>query len=291
VFKRLCLIGVGLIGGSIACAARQQRLCREIVALADVCYRPELDAACALGVIDAYYSDPETALEGADCVIIATPVGAVPAVIRLVAPYWNRHTLYSDVCSTKASVVQALETVFGCVPDNFVPAHPIAGAERSGVQAAAADLFRQRRLIITPLADTDLDAVRRISLFWERIGSKVSLMTVAHHDKVLAATSHLPHILAFALVGLLGRKDEQQEIFKYAAGGFKDFSRIASSDPTMWLDICQANKGEILPLLQQFRAELGAIEQLLQENQSQPLFDTFAYARQARQRFLDQFAD
>lgn len=153
------------------------------------------------------------------------------------------------------------------------------------------DLFQNRRLIITPLAYTDPEAVAKITAFWERIGSSVSVMSVEHHDTVLAATSHLPHILAFALVGLLGHKDEQREIFKYAAGGFKDFSRIASSDPTMWLDICLANKNEIIPLIQQLKDELSNVEQLLVNDQAQQLFDTFTYARNARQRFLDTLDD
>lgn len=291
MFKRLCIIGVGLIGGSIARAARQQGLCDEIVAFGGVAQLPHLQAAQALGVIDHFYTDPAAALEQADCVIIATPVGAVQSVFQQIAPFWNPHTVYSDACSTKASVVAAAEAVFGRVPSNFVAAHPIAGAERSGVAAANAELFNHRRLIITPLADTDNNALERITQFWIAIGSSVSLMSVEHHDTVLAATSHLPHILAFALVGLLGHKDEQKEIFKYAAGGFKDFSRIASSDPTMWLDICLANQQEIIPLLQQFRAELAKVEQMLADNQAQPLFETFTYARNARQRFLDQLED
>lgn len=291
MFKRLCIIGVGLIGGSIARAAREQGLCREIVGYGQSRNLPNLEIARQLGVIDAYYTDAGLALENADCVIIATPVGTVQAIFEQLAPYWNVGAIYSDACSTKGSVIAAAQAVFGKVPENFVPAHPIAGAERSGVEASSADLFKHRRLILTPLPDTDSRALESIRQFWERIGSSVSMMAVEHHDTVLAATSHFPHILAFALVGLLGRKDEQREIFKYAAGGFKDFSRIASSDPTMWQDICLANKQEIIPLIRQFQAELSKIEQLLAEDQAQQLFDTFTYARNARQRFLDQQED
>ncbi|MDD2760848.1 MAG: prephenate dehydrogenase/arogenate dehydrogenase family protein [Methylomonas sp.] len=291
MFKRLCVIGVGLIGGSIARAARAQGLCDEIVAFGRERNLPNLQKAKELGVVDAFYTDIAQALENADLVIIATPVGTMQGIFEQIKPYWNRDTVYSDAGSTKGSVVAAAEAAFGMVPSNFVPAHPIAGAERSGVEAAMADLFQNRRLIITPVAGTDSEAVDKLSLFWERIGSSVSVMTVDHHDTVLAATSHLPHILAFALVGLLGRKDEQREIFKYAAGGFKDFSRIASSDPTMWLDICLANKDEIIPLIRQLKDELSHIEQLLVEDRSQALFDTFTYARNARQRFLDTLDD
>ena len=291
MFKRLCLIGLGLIGGSIARAARQHGLAEEIVAYAPAAYQANLDTARQLGVIDHCYTEISAALQAADCVIIATPVGAVPGVLSELAPYWRDDVVYSDACSTKGSVVAAAQAVFGQVPTNFIPAHPIAGAERSGVEASSAELFSERRLIITPLTDSNPQALAKISRFWQGIGAQVSEMTVEHHDTVLAATSHLPHILAFTLVGLLGRKDEQREIFKYAAGGFKDFSRIASSDATMWLDICLANKLEILPLIQQFQTELGALARQLQENQTQQLFESFTYARNARQRYLDQLED
>lgn len=291
MFKRLCVIGTGLIGGSIARAAREQGLCEEIVAFGREKNLPNLQLARELGVIDRFYTDIGLALHNADLVIVATPVGSMRSIFEAIKPYWHPEALYSDAGSTKGSVVEAVEAAFGHVPNNFVPAHPIAGAERSGVEAAQADLFRNRRLIITPLENTDAALVEKLSRFWQQIGSSVSLMSVEHHDTVLAATSHLPHILAFALVGLLGRKDEQREIFKYAAGGFKDFSRIASSDPTMWQDICLANKHEIIPLIQQFKAELSHIEQLLADDNTRQLFDTFTYARNARQRFLETFDD
>lgn len=291
MFKRLCVIGTGLIGGSIARAARAQNLCDEIVAFGREKNLPNLQLAKDLGVIDEFYTNMAAALEQADLVIVATPVGSMQNIFEAIKPYWNPQTLYSDAGSTKGSVVAAVRAVFGEVPVNFVPAHPIAGAERSGVDASTTDLFKNRRLILTPLDNTDNIAVERLQQFWQAIGSSVSIMNVEHHDTVLAATSHLPHILAFALVGLLGRKDEQREIFKYAAGGFKDFSRIASSDPTMWQDICLANKTEIIPLIQQFQAELSHIEQMLQQDQAQQLFDSFTYARNARQRFLDTLDD
>ena len=291
MFKRLCVIGTGLIGGSIARAARAQGLCDEIVAFGREKNLPNLQLAKDLGVIDEFYTNMAAALEQADLVIVATPVGSMQNIFEAIKPYWNPQTIYSDAGSTKGSVVAAVRAVFGEVPANFVPAHPIAGAERSGVDASIADLFKNRRLILTPLENTDATSVERLQQFWQAIGSSVSIMSVEHHDTVLAATSHLPHILAFALVGLLGRKDEQREIFKYAAGGFKDFSRIASSDPTMWQDICLANKTEIIPLIQQFQAELSHIEQMLQQDQAQQLFETFTYARNARQRFLDTLDD
>jgi 3-phosphoshikimate 1-carboxyvinyltransferase len=222
-------------------------------------------------------------------VVIATPVAAIESIFTLLKPFWSEHTIYTDVGSTKGSLVSAAQRVFGTVPDNLVPAHPIAGAEQSGVEAAVDDLFLNKRLIITPLSNTRTEDLQKIQCFWEMCGSVVSVMDVKRHDAVLAATSHLPHILAFALVDMLGHKDEQSEIFKYAAGGFRDFTRIASSDPTMWRDICSANKNEIIPLLQQTREQLDKIQRLLENGDSQQLFAIFAYANTARQRFLNQF--
>ena len=289
MFDKICIIGVGLIGSSIARAARTQKLCTEIVAFGRPQDLDNLQRALELGVIDACYTELKEAVAGAGLVVIATPVGAIEAVFSQLKPFWNAETLYTDVGSTKVSVVEAAKKVFGAVPENFVPAHPIAGAENSGVEAGRGDLFSEKRVIMTPLAENSSSAFEQLRRFWQGLGANVSEMDIVHHDKVLAATSHLPHILAFALVDLLGRKDEQEEIFKYAAGGFKDFTRIASSDPTMWQDICLANKKEIIPLIQQMQAELGKIEQLLAQDQGRRLSDIFAYARRARQRFLDLF--
>lgn len=289
MFNKICIIGIGLIGGSIARAAREQGLCQNIVAFGRKTGIKNLQAAKELGVVDDFFIDIGSAVNGADLVIITTPVGAAEHIFGLLKPFWNGRTIYTDGGSTKGSVIAAAKTVFGEVPANFIPAHPIAGAESSGVEASRVDLFNNKRSILTPLNSSNPEAVKKISDFWEGIGATVSIMDVKHHDAVLAATSHLPHLLAFSLVDLLGKKDEQVEIFNYAAGGFKDFTRIASSDPTMWVDICMANKNEIIPLIQQFKAELGKIEQLLAEEKSQQLFETFTYANQARRRFLKQF--
>jgi 3-phosphoshikimate 1-carboxyvinyltransferase len=289
MFDRLCIIGVGLIGGSIARTARLQGLSKSIVGYGRPQDRQNLETAKRLGVIDDYYLQIGPAVLGADCVVIATPVASIESIFALLKPHWSERTIYTDVGSTKGSVIATAERVFGLVPDNFVPAHPIAGAEQSGVEAAVDDLFVHKRLIITPLSHTRTDALHQVQDFWERCGSVVSKMDVQRHDAILAATSHLPHILAFALVDMLGHQDEQSEIFNYAAGGFRDFTRIASSDPTMWRDICFANKNEIIPLLQQTREQLGKIQRLLEQDDSQQLFAIFAYANTARQRFLNQF--
>ncbi|MDD5229629.1 MAG: prephenate dehydrogenase/arogenate dehydrogenase family protein [Methylococcales bacterium] len=288
MFKRVCVIGVGLIGGSIAKAARANGLVETLVGFGRLDDVENLQLAKDLNVIDEFYTDIETAVTEADCVIIATPVAATENILRLLKPFWSKDTVYFDVGSTKGNVVAAAETVFGFVPDNFIPAHPIAGAENSGVQAALVDLFVNKRLILTPLENTDAVALQKTQQFWEKIGAVVSIMDVQQHDSVLAATSHLPHLLAFALVDMLGRRDEQEEIFKYAAGGFRDFTRIASSDPIMWQAICAANKLELLPLLEQFKTELTKIQNLLETGNYLKLFELFSYANTARERFLNQ---
>jgi 3-phosphoshikimate 1-carboxyvinyltransferase len=316
MFNKLCVIGVGLIGGSVAKAARANGLAKTIVGYGRDQDAVNLQTAKRLGVIDEFYvgwvSDSVTqqsptdnvglryanptyesaiahTVKDADCVLIATPVASIEAIFTQLKPFWSQNTIYTDVGSTKSSVLAAAERVFGFIPDNLVAAHPIAGAERSGVEAALVDLFFHKRLIITPTETTQPEAVQKIKQFWQGMGALVSIMDAQHHDSILAATSHLPHILAFALVDMLGHQDEQTEIFRYAAGGFRDFTRIASSDPTMWKDICQANKQEILPLIEQLREELAKISGLLANDDYQQLFSTFAYAKSARQRFLNQF--
>lgn len=288
MFKKLCLIGVGLIGGSVAKAARANGLVESIVGFGRIDDLENLQLAKELKVIDEFFVELEPAIQNADLVIIAAPVAATENILNLLKPFWSEDTIYSDVGSTKGNVIEAAKNVFNEVPINFIPAHPIAGAENSGVQAALVDLFLNKRLIITPQETTDFEALNKLELFWQKIGSQVSKMSVQEHDSVLAATSHLPHLLAFALVDMLGHRDEQEDIFKFAAGGFRDFTRIASSDPTMWTAICEANKTELLPLLEQFKNELTKIGQLLENEDYDALFALFRYANNARQRFLTQ---
>ena len=289
MFDKLCIIGVGLMGGSVARVARLNGLSKNIVGYGRLQDLQNLETAKRLGVIDDYFLDIQVAVQDADCVVIATPVESIESILSLLQPIWSDHTIYTDVGSTKGNVVAAAQRVFGVIPSNFVLTHPIAGGEQSGVEAAVDDLFVNKRLIISPLSHTRQDALQKIQGFWEQCGSEVSMMDVCRHDAILAATSHLPHILAFALVDMLGHQDEQSEIFNYAAGGFRDFTRIASSDPTMWRDICLANKHEIIPLLQQTKSQLDKIQCLLENNDGQQLFEIFAYANTARQRFLNQF--
>lgn len=286
MISRLCVIGVGLIGGSIARAARKHGLCREVVGVDGS--DGNLSKALQLGVIDAAFADPCEGAAGADWIVIATPVGAFETVFRALRPVWSETAVYTDAGSTKQSVIDAARRVCGEVPANFVPGHPIAGAEKSGVEAATDDLYAGKRVILTPLSETGAAPLAQVEAFWRACGAKVTLMNPHHHDEVLAATSHLPHVLAYALTHLLGRKDQQQEIFQYAAGGFRDFTRIASSDPVMWLDICMANRAQILPLIAQLADELKHVAEWLEQDSRDELFGFFTEAREARQRFLEQ---
>ena len=287
MIKRLCVIGVGLIGGSIARAARTNGLCETIVGFDHNI--DNLRVAKDLGVIDEYAFNAKDAVVGADFVVIAIPVGSTDALFTELRDAWSMSAVYTDAGSTKVSVVDGIRESFGSVPKNFVPGHPIAGREKSGVEAALADLYDGKRVILTPLSSTDGKAVARVTEFWNGIGALVSLMEMEHHDQVLAATSHLPHVIAYALVDMLGRKDEKNEIFRFAAGGFKDFTRLASSDPRMWLDICMANRSEIHQLIEEFKLELTAVADMLESQDADNLYRMFQCAKDARQRFLDQF--
>jgi prephenate dehydrogenase len=283
---RICIIGVGLIGGSIARAARLQGLASEIVGF-DSC-NDNLQEALRLGVVDRIADSLPKAVDQADLVVLATPVGAIETLFEQLRPLWSDKTLYTDAGSTKLNVIAAAQHCLGRMPGNFVPGHPIAGAESSGAGAASDSLFVNKRVILTPHPDNDDDAVKKMTAFWSALGARVSIMDAAHHDAVLAATSHLPHVLAFALVHLLGHKDDQEEIFQYAAGGFRDFTRIASSDPRMWTDICLANQTSIVPLIADLSRELADVAVLMENNKYEELLQFFTQAKHARQRFLDQ---
>lgn len=286
MIARLCIVGVGLLGSSVARAARQQGLVREIVGVDTD--SANLEAALRLGVLDQTHETIAEAVQGADWVMLAVPVGAIPSVLAALKPQWNAATLYTDVGSTKCDLMAALETVLGHIPPNFVPGHPIAGAEQSGVEAGRADLFAGKRVILTPCAETSAQAVADVTGFWQGVGAVVSSMEPLRHDQILAATSHLPHVLAFVLADLLGRKDEQEAIFQYAAGGFRDFSRIASSDPRMWLDICLANREQIVPLIEAYCEALTSVRDLIADQSAEELHTVLTRARSARQRFLNQ---
>lgn len=280
---RLTIIGVGLIGGSLARALKQAGAVREIVG----CGRDEaeLQKAVALGVIDRYELTPARAVSGADVVVLAVPLGAMESVMQELAAALAPHTVLTDVGSAKGSVVDAARKVFGVLPAGFVPGHPIAGTEKSGVEASFAELFRRRKVIITPLETSSEQAIGTVATMWSHTGAQVVEMSVQHHDHVLAATSHLPHVLAYALVDSLARLDETSEIFQFAAGGFRDFTRIASSDAQMWHDICLANRDEVLAMLELYQRELGSFTELLRAGDSSAILEIFSRAKLARDHF------
>lgn len=285
--EKLCIVGVGLIGGSFALAARRHELFRRI---AGVDADPDnLARARELGVIDTAHADPAEGAAGADLVLLAVPVGAFENLLRALKPAWSETTIYTDAGSTKGSVVEAVHRVFGAVPANFVPGHPIAGREKSGVTAADAELFQRKRVILTPTAETDPGALLRVAELWRALGAEVAEMPAERHDRLLAGTSHLPHVAAFALTHLLGRENEREDIFRYAAGGFRDFTRIASSDPVVWRDICLANRAALVERIEDLRGELACIAGLIERGDGDTLRRIFADANAARQRFLELF--
>ena len=281
--QRLCVVGVGLIGGSLARALRAAGACNEIIG----CGRDaqQLQKAVALGVIDRAETDIARAVQGADVVVVAVPVGAMPQVLQAMAPQLSPSTIVTDVGSSKGDVVRAAQSAFGSLPPTFVPGHPIAGTERSGVEASFAELFRNRKVILTPASTTHAWAVSRVTWMWEQAGAHVSEMDPQHHDEILAASSHLPHVLAYALVHTLSGMKDSDEIFKYAAGGFRDFTRIASSDPQMWHDICLANRDALLTMLRRYSGELQQIAAALQHGDGDYLKTVFAQAKQARDAY------
>jgi len=283
MLRKLCIFGVGLIGGSLSLALRRAGYCREVVG----CSRSEshLARAVELNVIDSYSLDPAEAVQDADMVLLAVPLGAMAPVCESIRHSLAADAVLTDVGSAKASVVRAVTGAFGEAPAGFVPGHPIAGNEQSGVEAAFPELFQGRRVILTPLGNTREDARDKVRAMWEVAGAVVEEMGVEHHDEVLAATSHLPHLLAFGLVDSLARMGESEEIFHYAAGGFRDFTRIASSDPVMWRDICLANSEAILKVMSHYQQDLDSITQAVQEGDGERLLEIFQRAKAARDRF------
>ena len=276
----LCVIGVGLIGGSWARALREAGQVGEVVG----CGRDEgnLKRAVELGVIDRWSIDIAEAVAGCDLIVVAVPLGAMESVLRAMAPALKSGAVVTDVGSAKASVVDAAERAFNGVPSFFVPGHPIAGAEHSGVEAAKVDLYRDRRVILTPLRNTDPVAVELVDRAWQAAGAEVTRMEVEHHDEVLAATSHLPHVLAFGLVDSLANMKYGDEIFSYAAGGFRDFTRIASSDPVMWRDICLNNREAILAMVERFERDLDNLRIIIDASDGEAILKLFQRAKHAR---------
>lgn len=280
---RLVVVGLGLIGGSFAKGLRERGLCREVVGV-------DLDAesrrlAVQLGVVDRCESDLAAACQGADVIQLAVPILAMEKLLAQLAALDLGNAVLTDVGSAKGNVVRAARLAFSGKAVRLVPGHPIAGSEQSGVEAANAELFRRHKVILTPSEHSDAAAVALVEALWRELGADVESMEVEHHDQVLAATSHLPHLLAFTLVDSLAKRSENLEIFRYAAGGFRDFTRIAGSDPVMWHDIFLANREAVLRTLDTFRDDLDALRDAVDAGDGHQLLGVFTRARVAREHF------
>ncbi len=281
--NRICIIGVGLIGGSFALGLKSASKVNHIVGFGK--NEETLISAKQLGVIDSYSLDIASALNNVDMVVIATPVNSFKSILEMIKPHINNEVIISDVGSTKGSVVTIAKEVFGELPQYFIPAHPIAGKEKSGVEAADATLFNQKRVILTPGENAHTQAIVQVSDLWESVGSKVEIMSDTKHDDLLAMTSHLPHMLAFSLMDYLIENDPSA--CNYAAGGFKDFSRIASSDAVMWRDICINNPDQIIKHIKGYQQTLTKLSDLIENNQSDQLEQLFLDAKKARDGWLN----
>ena len=285
-FKRIALIGFGLIGGSIARAARAQGLVDEIVTTA----RSAKTRArvVELGVVDAVVETNAEAVKEADLVILCIPVGACGAVAQEIATHLKPGAIVSDVGSVKSAVVRDMAPH---LPANvhFVPAHPVAGTEHSGPDSGFAELFINRWCILTPPEGADQGAVAKLRAFWAAIGAKVEVMTPDHHDLVLAITSHLPHLIAYTIVGTADELAQvtSSEVIKFSAGGFRDFTRIAASDPTMWRDVFLANKDAVLEMLGTFNEDLSKLTRAIRRSDGEALFDHFTRTRAIRRGIVE----
>ena len=286
LFNRLALIGVGLIGSSIARAARAQGAVRAIVATAR---SPRTRRRVAeLGLADHVVESNAAAVEGADLVIVCIPVGACAAVAREIGPHLAAGATISDVGSVKEQVVRDMAPH---LPKgvHFVPAHPVAGTEYSGPDAGYAELFVNRWCILTPAQDADPRAVEKLAAFWRLLGANVERMSADHHDLVLAITSHLPHLIAYTIVGTADELQSvtRSEVLKFSAGGFRDFTRIAASDPTMWRDVFLANKDAVLEMLGRFNEDVSALTKAIRKGDGDALFDHFTRTRAIRKGIVD----
>lgn len=288
VIEKLVVCGVGLIGGSFALALRQMGVARRIVGIGRS--EASLARAVALRVIDEATNDWRTALDGADFVLLAPPVGQMDVVMAAMAPHLAPGTIVTDAGSTKRDIIEAVYRHLGAHLATVVPAHPIAGAEKSGVESAFASLYAGRKVVVTPLPENEPAAVLRVREVWEACGAQIHEMPPQEHDRVFAAVSHLPHLLAFGLVHDLAGRANAGQLFDFAAGGFRDFTRIAGSHPEMWRDICLANRQALLAELDQYLAELAYLRALLLSGDGERLEQLFDEARTARNTWAERFS-
>ncbi|MEX0922524.1 MAG: prephenate/arogenate dehydrogenase family protein [Rhodovibrionaceae bacterium] len=286
LFQRMALIGVGLIGSSLAHACRRGGLVGEIVG----CARSAATNAkvLELGICDRATSDPAEAVAGADLVVLCTPLGVYAEVAAAMAPGLAAGAIVTDVGSVKQA---AIRDIGPALPDgvHLVPGHPIAGTEHSGPEAGFAELFESRWCILTPAPGTDEAAVERVAALWRACGSTIEIMDAAHHDKVLAITSHLPHLIAYTIVGTAAdlEESERAELVKFSAGGFRDFTRIAASDPTMWRDVFLNNREAVLEMLQRFTEDITALQRAIRWGEGETLYNLFDRARALRRGVVE----
>ncbi len=285
MIKRLTIIGVGLIGGSLARILKQKGYCHEVVGCGrDVAH---LKKAQELGVIDRFTQSVVEAVSGADMVVVAVPLGAMESCFSAMVGHLAADAVITDVGSAKGAVIAAARRAFGQLPAGFVPGHPIAGTEKSGVDASFAELYQGRRVILTPLAESAPEAVAKTRAMWEQAGAHVDEMAAAEHDETLAATSHLPQLLAYSLVNTLINRDESEAIFHSAGSGFRDTTRLAASDPVMWRDIALANKTAILAAIDDYSKTVAQLRETIQKGDGTMLERSFNRARDARIKFMN----
>jgi len=285
-FERVALIGVGLIGSSLARVLRRDRLAGEIVACAR---NPATrDKALELGLADRATEDAAEAVRDADLVVLATPLSAYAAIGARIAPALRPGAIVTDVGSVKQAVIRDLQPSLPASV-HFIPGHPVAGTEHSGPESGFAELFRDRWCILTPLPDTDPAALATLTALWERAGMRVVTMDPEHHDKVLAMTSHLPHVIAYTIVGTATDLEDslKSEVIKFSAGGFRDFTRIAGSDPVMWRDIFLNNREAVLEMLQRFSEDLTALQRAIRWGEADKLEELFSRTRAIRRSIIE----
>jgi len=283
MINKLTIFGVGLIGGSLSMALKKAGYCKEVVG----CSRSaeHLQRAVDLGVIDGYSLDPAEAVKGADMILLAVPMRAIKPVLTSIVQHIEPNAIITDAGSAKGSVIRATQEAFGgIIPENFVAGHPVAGREKSGVEAAIDDLYVDHKVVLTPTSETSQESIERVKEMWQTTGAIVEILDVKQHDDVLAATSHLPHILAYSLVNTLSKSEYGDDVFAFAAGGFKSFSRIASSDPVMWRDICLENKDAILSALNDYQQDLSDLAEMIEAEDETGMTELFANAKATRDR-------
>ncbi len=284
--KKIVIFGVGLIGSSFALALRGARAVSEVVGFGRG--SAALNEALHLGIVDRIGIDEGREVADADLVLLATPVAQMAGIFARIAPHLGAHTLITDGGSTKSDVVAAAHANLGSRIGQFVPAHPIAGAEKSGPSAAHGDLYRGRRVVLTPLPENSKDAIARVREAWAQCGAIVSELSAVRHDEVFAAVSHLPHLLSFALVHDLAQRENRDELLSFAASGFRDFTRIAASSPEMWRDVCLANRDALLREVKQYADELYVLYQALERRNAAKLEEVFRLASDVRGSWTQQ---